>query len=366
MDSLRKIPTPCHIINIDTLSENLHRINEFKKLSGCTMSFTLKGFSEPYFFKYLDKTFDSMSASSLYEAKLASEIFKKRVQIFSPAYLPHQINDILQYSDTIIFNTIQQLKQYYDLVKQYGCSIGIRINPHFNVKHKDDTNYCMENSHLGIPIEYLTPDILQLVDGVHVHCMCEQYDNTLEQFVDYIIVNYKDKFKGIKWFNIGGGQMIGSPNYNIQKASNYIKILRDTLNTEIIMEPSEGVFVNCGYFATQVLDIVDYGDVPIAILDSSGICHMQDAVFRGWQRDIVGESINGNYKYKLVGTSCFAGDTYGIYAFNQPLNVNEIIYFEDTATYTIVKNTTFNGIVPPSICEYSKEYGLVVVKEGKI
>jgi carboxynorspermidine decarboxylase len=52
----------------------------------------------------------------------------------------------------------------------------------------------------------------------------------------------------------------------------------------------------------------------------------------------------------------------GDYSFAQPLKIGDRVVFEDMIHYTIVKNTTFNGVQLPSLCIWTKEGELRVVK----
>jgi len=53
----------------------------------------------------------------------------------------------------------------------------------------------------------------------------------------------------------------------------------------------------------------------------------------------------------------------GDYSFDEPLKVGDKIIFEDQMHYTIVKNTTFNGIKLPSLAILNKEGELNIIKE---
>jgi len=50
------------------------------------------------------------------------------------------------------------------------------------------------------------------------------------------------------------------------------------------------------------------------------------------------------YKYELTGMSCIAGDVIGKYYFKKKLNIGDTIIFEDMLGYTMVKQTSFNGL----------------------
>lgn len=360
---MKELPTPCHIIHLDLLQENLDRISYLKERSGCRILLAIKGFSAPYLFGQMNHILDGVSASGLYEARLGREYFGGHIQTYSPAFSPEQVEDILYYSDTIVFNSGNQLLQYASLAKQQGLSCGIRINPLVSEVHKQDADPCQPYSCLGIPITDFSPELLELVDGIHIHAMCEQHVDSLERLVDFLSNNLSEALHKIKWINLGGGQLIGHPDYDNKRAVECIRQFQDTFDLQVILEPCEGVLTQCGYFAAKILDIVQNG-IANAILDASPVCHMQDAVFRGWQRNIIGEALEPHgFRYRLSGPTCFAGDTFGIYTFSKPLQVGDTLYFQDTATYTWVKNNAFNGIPFPSICTYSKDLGIQVVKQ---
>lgn len=363
---MQKLPTPCHIIDVDRLKENLERIRLLKEAAGCKILLAVKGFSAPYFFEPMQGVLDGVSASGPYEARLGRESFGGYVQTYSPAFREEDIADIAKYSDTVIFNSTKQLELFSFQVRQVGCMCGVRINPMKSSIWKEDADPCRAYSRLGIPVDEVTPEILTQVDGIHFHAMCEQYTEALEELGELLVSRLGDMIrsqKNIKWVNLGGGQLIGRQDYDIGAAARILTALHDKLGVDIILEPCEGIVTECGSFATKVCDIVSNGRAT-AIMDASPCCHMPDAVFRGWRHDVRGELPDGQegYGYYLSGPTCFAGDTFGYYVFGKPLNIGDIIIFEDTAAYTWVKNNTFNGIPAPMICEYSKEKGLVIKK----
>lgn len=359
---MTNIPTPCHIINLDRLRENLDRIYYFKEKAHCQILLAVKGFSAPYLFDQMRGVLDGVSASGLYEARLGCERFGGYIQTYSPAFSPEQVEDVLRYSDAIVLNSERQLRQYAPLARQRKRSLGIRINPQFSQVGKPDADPCQAGSCLGMPVQDLSDELLDLVDGIHIHTMCEQQADAMERLTDFLTKRLDHQLRRVKWLNLGGGQLLGHPDYNLDRAADCVRKLQDTYGIQIILEPCEGILTQCGYFAAKVLDIVKNG-IQIAILDASPVCHMQDAVFRGWQRDILGEAAGPEgFSYRLAGPTCFAGDTFGNYAFENPLQVGDILYFQDTAAYTWVKNNAFNGVPFPTICTYSQSSGLQTIK----
>ena len=71
------------------------------------------------------------------------------------------------------------------------------------------------------------------------------------------------------------------------------------------------------------------------------------------------------YTYRLSSYTCLAGDIIGDYSFDEEKKVDDRLYFEDMAIYSMVKNNTFNGIPLPDIvimdsdgeCKVWKHFG---------
>ena len=75
------------------------------------------------------------------------------------------------------------------------------------------------------------------------------------------------------------------------------------------------------------------------------------------------------YEYRLGAHTCLAGDIVGlaagepIYRFKKPLSVGDRVIFEDQIHYTIVKNTTFNGVKLPSLVLVDERGEVLAMRE---
>ena len=105
--------------------------------------------------------------------------------------------------------------------------------------------------------------------------------------------------------------------------------------------------------------------MKIAILDVSAEAHMPDTLAMPYRADVRYASIANEkrYTYRLGGNSCLAGDIMGEYSFDEPLKIGDKIIFEDMIHYTIVKNTTFNGIKLPDLAVLYKDGRYEVAKK---
>ena len=119
----------------------------------------------------------------------------------------------------------------------------------------------------------------------------------------------------------------------------------------VYLEPGEAVALNAGYLISQVLDIVENGDIKIAILDTSAACHMPDVIEMPYTPPLLctNQAEEGAYSYRLAGPTCLSGDIIGEYSFDKPLQIGDLLVFGDMAIYTTCKNNTFNGMPLPNI-----------------
>ena len=57
----------------------------------------------------------------------------------------------------------------------------------------------------------------------------------------------------------------------------------------------------------------------------------------------------GEHEYMVCGKSCLAGDIFGEFRFERPLQIGDRLSFQDAAGYTMVKKNWFNGVNMPAI-----------------
>lgn len=345
-----KFSTPIHILDISVIKSNLKKLEYIKKATGCKILFAIKGFSNDSVISYIAKQIDGISASGLYEAKLGRTLTGKHIQTFSSSITSSEINLIIQNIDCIIFNSITQFEKYSPYVINSNCSCGIRINPEHSVVANFKVNPCHASSRFGIRKEDINKIDLSKVDGVLFHNMCESGVKELEETLKKIETNFSNVLYKIKWVNIGGGQLFTDESYDIEKAIFCLNSFRKKFNVELYMEPCTAIMYNSGIFVATITDIIN-NNINTAILDASAICHLPDIVNFPYKCEIL-NSFPPNEKeftYRIAGSTCYSGDIFGDYSFESPLSIGQKIVFLDTAQYSIVKSTHFNGIPFPSI-----------------
>ena len=97
----------------------------------------LKAFSTPYFGPLISEYLDGCCSSGLFETKLAKKYFKGEISTFSPAYKKDDIREIVNLSDHIVFNSSNQLNEFYNIAIKFKNEIGLRINPLYSEINND-------------------------------------------------------------------------------------------------------------------------------------------------------------------------------------------------------------------------------------
>ncbi len=363
-----KVPTPCYVVDEGLLIKNLELMDYIQKRTGAKILLAQKGFSMHAVYPLVGKYLAGVTSSSLFEARLGYEKMGKEVHVYAPAYVEHEFDELISYSDHIVFNSFAQWRKFRDRIKAYHRKVecGIRVNPEYSEIETPIYNPCYTGSRLGVTIENFRADELEGIDGLHFHTMCEQNSDTLERTIKAFDEKFGHYMKGMKWLNLGGGHHITRPDYDVEKLIECILYLKNKYNVDIYLEPGEAVALNTGYLVASVLDIVDNG-IKIGILDASAACHMPDVLEMPYRPNIIGAGKPGEYKYtyRFGGNTCLAGDIIGDYSLEEPLNIGDKLVFCDMAHYSMVKNNTFNGVNLPSIALYSEERGLEIIKTFK-
>jgi len=367
MINYKNLPSPSYVCDLSRLENNLKLLARVKEQSGAKVILALKGFAMWSTFDLVGTYLDGATASGLHEALLAHEEMKGEVHTYSPAFKEEEIEEIASISDHLVFNTPAQFKRFSATARRVNpdISISLRVNPEFSSSPVDLYNPCGLYSRLGTTKENFDETILDGLDGLNFHALCEQNVDALEG----VLKAFEEKFGGyidkMKYINFGGGHHITRKDYDVDGLISVIKAFKARHNDiEVYLEPGEAVGWQTGELVATVLDTFHNG-MDVAILDTSAEAHMPDTLAMPYRADVRGSGEAGEkaYTYRLGGNTCLAGDIMGDYSFDKPLEVGDRIIFEDQIHYTFVKNTTFNGIKLPSLVLVHQNGDVEVVKE---
>ncbi|MFJ7935830.1 carboxynorspermidine decarboxylase [Sporosarcina sp. NPDC096371] len=363
---LNALPSPCYVVDEALLIKNLEKLQSVIDRTGCKILLAQKGFSMFSVYPLMGKYLSGVTSSSVNEARLGYEEMGKEVHTYAPAFSEAEFDEILTYSDHIVFNSFQQWNQFKDKVTNHSkqISVGLRINPEYSEIEVDMYNPCFAHSRFGVTLENFEPEQLEGIDGLHFHTMCEQNSDTLWRTIQIVDEEFGEYIKKMKWINFGGGHHITRPDYDIETLIRSILYMKDKYGIDVYIEPGEAVALNTGYLVATVLDTLQNG-MPIAILDASAACHMPDVLEMPYRPEIIGAGMPNEkaHTYRFGGATCLAGDVIGDYSFDQPLQPGDKLVFCDMAHYSMVKNNTFNGVNLPAIVLNTVNDGVKVIKQ---
>ena len=363
---LYSLPSPCFVIDKKALQDNLEILFRLKETSEVKVLLALKAFSTFSLAPLISNYLDGCCSSGLYETRLAKKYFKGEISTFSPAFKKDEFNEIAQKSDHIIFNSYNQMNDFFDITREFNNEIGIRINPLYSEVKNDKYNPANVNSRLGMHLNDLKNIDSTKLSGIHFHSLCEQNFKPLENTWNHINKTIMKLSKELKWINLGGGHHITRKDYEIDKLKKFLKKIAYETNCQIYIEPGEAVVLDAGILIGEIIDYFkpsNHLSPAIAITDISATSHIPDVIEAPYRPALLNEPTEG-HKVLLGGPSCLAGDNLGIYNFDKEPAVGERIALLDQAHYTMVKTNFFNGVKMPSIAIWdSKTNDIDIIKE---
>ncbi|HFR3342756.1 TPA: carboxynorspermidine decarboxylase [Streptococcus suis] len=360
-----QVPTPAYVIDEARLVNNLEILKSIQDRTGCKVLLAQKAFSMYATYPLISQYLAGTTASGLYEARLGREEFGGEVHVFAPAFKDADLEEILEIADHIVFNSERQLRKHLDKCRAAGVSVGLRINPECSTQGEHALyDPCAAGSRFGVTIDKFSPDLIDMVDGLHFHTLCEQNSDDLKTTLDAVEDKFGPYLHKVKWLNMGGGHHVTREDYDLDLLISSIQHMQEKYGLEVYIEPGEAIALNAGYLVTEVLDIVENG-IETLVLDASATCHMPDVLEMPYRPPLrhgfeAGEKA---YTYRLSSNTCLTGDIIGDYSFEKPVEIGDKLYFEDMAIYSFVKNNTFNGIGLPSLALMDKSGDCRIIKE---
>lgn len=368
-------PSPAYVVHTDRLEENCQCLADVADRSGARILLALKGFACHSTFPMVSHYLAGTTSSGLHEALLAHEHFGREVHVYSPAYKTQELETLSRFAHTLVFNSAAQLQAGISALQgKRQPELGLRVNPEYSEVETELYDPCSPSSRLGTTrealdraVRNLSTNPLKHLDGLHFHALCEQDADALAHTADAFEAKFGDLIESLdlKWLNFGGGHHITRPGYDIERLCRTVQHFRERYDVEVYLEPGEAVALHTGVLIVTVLDILEAGGQQIVITDSSATCHMPDVLEMPYRPNILGADEPGThpYCYRIGGMSCLAGDVVGDYSFPAPLQIGQRLVFLDMSHYTMVKNTTFNGVPLPAICLYGAKTGLQIVRK---
>ncbi|MBQ2394413.1 MAG: carboxynorspermidine decarboxylase, partial [Alistipes sp.] len=213
MIDFSKVPSPCYVLDEQLLMQNLATIDRVRRESGAEIIVALKACAMWSIFPALAQHSDGATASSLAEARLVYEEYGERAHTYAPVYTEREIEELMQYSSHMTFNSLGQYERFGARALLRGISCGLRINPRYSPVETDLYNPCVEGSRLGVTREELGV-LPEGIEGLHFHVLCESRPEHLRKAFEAVEMHFGDLLDKVKWLNCGGGHLMTHAEYD--------------------------------------------------------------------------------------------------------------------------------------------------------
>ncbi|MFY8048937.1 MAG: carboxynorspermidine decarboxylase [Erythrobacter sp.] len=362
---LSRVDSPAFVVDAAKLRANcrvLAGVRDAAAADGADIKVfaALKAFSMWSAAPIIGEYLDGVSTSGLWEARLASEFYDGEIATYSAAFKPEELEEICRLSDHVIFNSPYQHERarlILDAAAASGApvSVGLRINPQVPTGEVAKYDPSAPGSRLGFPLDQLTEEHMEGIEGIHFHNLCEQDFEPLKATWDRVFDVIEPFFDQLKWINMGGGHHITRADYQRDELVEFLKDAAADTGCQIILEPGEAVALDAGILVGTLLD-THFNEMPVGITDISATCHMPDVLEAPYRPAMLGELTDEDMiPIRLGGPSCLAGDVIGDYRLPVAAEPGARFAFLDQAHYSMVKTNTFNGVALPSIWMWDSE-----------
>ncbi|TRO33245.1 carboxynorspermidine decarboxylase [Pseudomonas sp. ALS1131] len=339
------IQTPYYLIDKQKLLVNLEKIAYVRENSGAKALLALKCFATWSVFDLMQQYMDGTTSSSLYELKLGRQKFEGETHAYSVAWADDEIEEMVANCDKIIFNSIGQLERF--AARTEGTIRGLRVNPQVSSSDYLLADPARPFSRLGEWDPAKIEQVMGQISGFMFHNNCE--NGSFELF-DKMLTTIEERFghliAQVEWVSLGGGIHFTGEGYPIDAFCARLKAFSEKYGVQVYLEPGEAAITLSASLEVTVLDTL-YNGKHLAVVDSSIEAHMLDLLIYRLNAKMAPN--DGEHTYMVCGKSCLAGDIFGEYQFDKPLQIGDRLSFIDAAGYTMVKKNWFNGLKMPSI-----------------
>ncbi len=356
------------IFNVGEAKKCARRVRSIVQRSGAHLLYAVKACHAAPLLEVLSDFVDGFSTSSLFEAMLSRRFCgpQQSIHITCPGLRENEFESTVSVSEFISFNSVGQLRRLRQSAIN-ECEIGLRINPGLSFLSDDRYDPCRSYSKLGVPFDEIAtlldscPSDFDALTGLLVHNNCDSDDfSELLETVRTLDERFGALLTKVRWINLGGGYLY-SPETTVKPFLEAVDLLQTKYTLDVYLEPGAALVRRSGSLVSSVVDVFDRDGCLVAVLDTS-VNQLPEVFEYQFEPEIQGHVDAGRFSYLLAGCSCLAGDLFGVYSLDEPLEIGSRVVFPNAGAYSIVKAHMFNGINLPNIYLLKESGELELVK----
>ena len=364
-DGIHEISSPAFVDAESALHRLLDGVQTLRAPGYCRVLFAIKSLSFAKVLSLMAPRLDGFAVSSLFEARLARNVLSADgfIHLTPPGLRNHEAEEIGALCDFVSFNSLNQWDMFHVSLKA-SSNCGIRVNPELSFIDDDRYDPCRTGSKLGVPLNNLVtefernPARFTGLQGILFHSNCDSSDfGQLLATVKHIHSEAPAVLEAVEWINLGGGYLFDDEGSAAGLAA-AVDFLKSQYNIQVFFEPGAALVRSAGYIVSTVVDVFKSGRSTVAVLDTS-INHMPEVFEYDFEPDVVGHDDQAAHEYILAGSTCLAGDVFGVYRFGYKIQVGDKIVFNNAGAYTLTKAHMFNGIALPAVYALTTDGELV-------
>ena len=366
---INSVETPAFVYDEAEVQLVLDVASRLQADTGCRILYSVKPLCLAPLLEMMAPQLAGFAVSSPFEARLARNalVNSGSIHFTSPGIRPREAGKLAALCDYVAFNSLSQWRRHKPDFSG-RASLGIRVNP--GLSFLDDERYdpARPHSKLGVPVDELalaesgSSNISAGVDGILIHSNCESTDFAeLQRTVDCLEDKIPDTLARLNWLNLGGGYLFNK-GVDLEPLRRLLRSLRTKYGMEVFLEPGAAFVRSAGYLVATVLDKFASGGKDVVVLDTT-VNHMPELLEFDFEPDVAEHDEDGTWPYILAGCTCLAGDVFGEYSFNHPLEVGDRVVFLNAGSYSLVKAHTFNGVNFPNIYSVDRPGKMRLLKQ---
>lgn len=352
-----QLETPYYLIDETRMVDALEKIRFVEAQSNTKSVLALKCFSAWCAFPFMRRYLAGTTSSSVYEARLGYEKFGGETHGYGVAFDENEARQLGRYCNKVVFNSVAQLNRLAHHVPD--ASLGLRLNPEIGHSAYPLSNPAGRYSRLGVTARQLPDGIQKRITGAMTHINCDNTDlDSFKRQLGIIGDRFAALFKELSWLSLGGGISFTDSNYPLAEFCSELQAFSERHDLQLYLEPGEAAVTCSTSLVVTVLDIV-HNEVPTLIVDSGVEPHLLDAMTYEYSPELDGATalsrtstsleLEPGYVYRVAGRTCLAGDLFGNYRFDCPVELGSRLHFTNVGGYSMVKKNYFNGIRMPAI-----------------